>query len=399
MKKNPSLSAFVRPRSFFALGLCSAGVLLAVLSIAAPNPTGRSTAAAADRLTPVVVNSLYHGVSPALRDLPAGPMERDEPEFEAAEGVRRVKKDQPVLKDFVDAALQRALPAPLLTFEGMNQSEGCGGCIPPDTNGAVGPTQYVQMVNSGVSVYDKSGTRTLGPKPINALWSGLPGACKDNNNGDPIVAYDQMADRWLVSQFAVPGGATGYHECIAISKTSDATGEYYVYDFLVGNSTRFQDYPHFGVWPDGYYMATHQFNPTSYVGAGAFAFEREKMLQGLPAQMVKFTLANESTSYGGQLPADLDGFTPPPPGAPNYFMEVDASTDGLGAAALRIWKFHVDWTTPANSTFGVGLGLPDSIIPVTDFQRPNCSLGGQRAYIVGCVPQVTRLSWIRWAIV
>src|SRR5438477_10782442 len=115
----------------------------------------------------------------------------------------------------------------------MNGAEGCGGCLPPDTNGAVGPTQYVQMVNSAVSVYDKSGTRLLGPTAINALFSTLPATarCRLDNNGDPVVIYDQLADRWLLSQFAINAGSGPWDECVAVSKTGDATGEYYIYDF------------------------------------------------------------------------------------------------------------------------------------------------------------------------
>ena len=110
------------------------------------------------------------------------------------------------------------MPAPLATFEGLNSTEACDGCIPPDTNGAVGPTQYVQMVNSSFSVYSKAGTRLAGPAQINSLFAGLPGtACANNNNGDPVVIYDRIADRWVLSQFAVPGGTVGYHKCIAIS--------------------------------------------------------------------------------------------------------------------------------------------------------------------------------------
>lgn len=388
-KTSPSKSAFFRPRFFLAFGLCLAGAALAVFSVAGPTPSSNNAAPDPDAFKPVVLKSVAHGTSPALRDLAANaPIRRDEVERNR----RQVKPDRPVPEGFVDATVQTAnalaMPAPNLTFEGMNQAEGCGGCIPPDTNGAVGPTQYVQMVNSAVSVYDKAGTRVLGPTAINALWSGLPGACKDNNNGDPIVVYDQLADRWLVSQFAVPGGAVGYHECIAISKTADAAGEYYVYDFNLG-TTRFEDYPHFGLWPDGYYMSTHEFNAagTAYLGAAAFAFERDKMLAGLPAQMIYFSLGNSNPSFGGHLPANLDGFTLPPAGAPNYFMQVDNAADIAPAAALRIWKFHVDWTTPANSTFGIN-GQPNSITPVAEFARPNCSLGGLRAYVVGCVPQL-----------
>jgi hypothetical protein len=387
MRKNIfSKAGIFNPRILLAFTLFSLGVLFTMLGVAtpsrsAPGGSGKNS----ELLKPIVRSAEYHGVSLPARDLP-GPRKQ---KGEIEEELRRVRPNRPVPADFVDGAVQTSpgaltIPGPSGTFEGINQADGCGGCIPPDTNGAVGRTQYVQMVNSAFSVYSKSGTQLSGPTAINALFAGLPGACKDNNNGDPVVVYDQLADRWLLSQFAVPGGAAGYHECIAISQTPDATGPYYVYDFMLHPAVpeKFQDYPHFGLWPDAYYMSTHQFDPNNYIGAGVFAFERDKMLIGAHAQMVYFDLNTVNPNFGGHLPANLDGYTLPPSGAPNYFAEVDSSADtGLGNN-LRIWKFHVDWTNPANSTFGVN-GLPNSITPVINFTRPNCV-----EYTAGCVPQL-----------
>jgi hypothetical protein len=265
----------------------------------------------------------------------------------------------------------------------MTQAEGCGNCIPPDPNGAVGPNHYIQMVNSSYSVYTKTGTRLVGPVHINQLWTNLPGRCKQYNDGDPVVAYDQLADRWLVSQFAVNGGSGPYAECIAISTSPDPTGSYYVYEF---DQPVFNDYPHIGVWSDAYYMTVNQFGGTggTFSGAGGYAYEREKMLSGQPARAVFFDLGPINSSFFGMLPSSLDG-GPPPIGSPNYFGEVDsqANTPSLGADALRIWKFHVDWSNPANSTFGIN-GQPNSILPVTMWTPPQCVYGNGT-----CVPQQT----------
>jgi hypothetical protein len=385
IKKNPaSKSGIFNPRVFLAFFLCSVGVLLGILGFA---PLGGTIVAAQGPATfkPVISYSVLNGISPAVRDLPLGlPIEQRTIERD----LRRVKPTHPVIPGLVDPAVQTApgalaMPTPTANFEGQSTNDSGCGCIPPDTNGAVGPTQYVQMVNSVFSVYSKTGTRLTGPKQINSLFSGLTGtACANNNDGDPVVVYDRIADRWLLSQLAVPGGSAGYHECIAISQGPDATGPYYVYDFLLSLSD-FEDYPHFGLWPDAYYMSTHQFNPagTAYLGAGVFAFERAKMLLGQPAQMVYFNLGSVNLAFGGHLPAHLDGPNLPPPGSPNYFAEVDNSTDIPPNAALRIWKFHVDWSNPSNSTFG-NSGQPSSITAIADFARPNCN-----NYASGCVPQ------------
>ncbi len=408
-KKSPSQSGIFTPRALLGLTLCLIGLLLAVVTLAAPKASARRSAAGfgSTVVKPTVIQSLVNGVSDSVRALPpALPTARD---FETE--LPQVKPAREVPANFIDQALQKALattknlpgpnailptpnvviPNPNVSFDGMNQSEGCGGCIPPDTTGAVGASQYVQMVNSAFSVYAKNGTRLTGPTPINQLFKNFPvgNVCRDTNDGDPIVVYDQLADRWLLSQFGFPSASTGpYHECVAISQSGDATGSYYIYDFPL-STTKFHDYPHIGLWPDGYYMSTHEFlaPALSYVGAGAIAFERDKMLAGLPAQLVMFDLGHGNTSFGGHLPANLDGYTLPPAGAPNYFMEADNAADLPPSAALRIWKFHVDWATPANSTFGLDT-QPNSILPVTDFARPPCSLAGNRAYVSGCVPQL-----------
>ncbi|HET6546576.1 MAG TPA: hypothetical protein VFG55_07520, partial [Rhodanobacteraceae bacterium] len=165
-------------------------------------------------------------------------------------------------------------------------------------------------------------------------------------HGDPIVLYDQLADRWLISQFAGSGIPTD--ECIAVSTTSDATGSYNRYGFHLG--TNFFDYPHIGVWPDGYYMSMNILNSsgTAYFGPQPFVFERAAMLAGLPATFISFP--ELGSSHPPILPADLDGSTLPPVGAPNPFLETPDNT-------YPIYAFHADFATPANSTFTL-LGSP-----------------------------------------
>jgi hypothetical protein len=187
------------------------GTWLAMLSFATLNGSGPATLKLPGDFKPVVSQSLINGVSAPLRDLPAAqPVQR-----EIENELLRFRPNQPVPPNFVDPAVQTvaapvAAPTPITNFEGQSANDSGCGCIPPDPNGAVGPTQYVQMVNSVFSVYSKTGTRLTGPRQINTLFSGLPGtACANNNNGDPVVVYDRIADRWMLSQFAVPGGSVG----------------------------------------------------------------------------------------------------------------------------------------------------------------------------------------------
>jgi len=238
-----------------------------------------------------------------------------------------------------------AAPAPLLAFDGVgNGFTGPAGTFtvqyaPPDTNGDVGPNHYVQTVNTDFAVFDKTGKVLYGPVPINTLWSGFGGGCQTNDDGDPTVVYDPMADRWVISQFSV--STTPYMQCVAVSQTPDPTGAWNRYSFSYGNSN-FTDYPKIGVWPDAYYTTFNIFALGSiFSGAMACAYDRVKMLAGQAATQQCF---NTNSSWGGLLPADMDGARQPPAGSPEYLVS-------FGSNDLGVWKFHVDWTTPSNSSF------------------------------------------------
>ena len=208
---------------------------------------------------------------------------------------------------------------------------------PPDTNGAVGATQYVQWVNESFAVFDKTtGALVYGPAAGNTLWSGFGGGCENNNDGDPIAQYDKMNNRWIMSQFSV--STTPYLQCFAVSATSDARGSWHRYAF---QQPSFPDYPKIGVWPDGYYASYNMFTST-FQGGRACAYDAGAMRSGAPATEVCFQL---TSAYGGLLPADID--TPaslPADGSPEYFLN-------FGSSSLHVWKLHADFVNTANSTF------------------------------------------------
>jgi hypothetical protein len=386
MKKNSSFkSGIFNPRVLLGFVLCLGGIWMAVLSLAARTAPRVNLAQKADAFAPIVRYSVHNGVSPRVRDLPVVLSEANGT-YEVHQVLPIRPPHAPTRLPVVDPVQQATIPAltmpaPLQTFEGMNQADGCGNCIPPDPNGAVGPSHFVEMVNSSYSVYNKTGTRLVGPVHINPLWSNLPGRCQVDNDGDPVVVYDHLADRWVLTQFAVNGGNGPFAQCVAVSTTSDPTGSFYVYEF---DQPIFNDYPKFGVWSDAYYMTANEFGGAggTFSGAGAYAFERAAMLAGQVAREVFFDLGTVNSSFGGMLPGTVDG-APPPVGSPDYFAEVDsqANSPSLGADAMRIWKFHVDWTNPNNSTFGLS-GQPNSTLLVTMWGPPQCVYG-----VGTCVPQ------------
>jgi hypothetical protein len=328
------------------LALCGCGVFSITSAFALSSSRMQATA------------SYHNDVSRPLRELAAEDRPGVHQEREAAENPKIPNShvdssDQVVEKGSLLRFFAPNIPAPILNFDGIPfPGVGCN-CAPPDTNGAVGLTQYVQMVNEGYQVFDKAtGNSVLGPNSISSLWSGFGGACENGGAGDPVVLYDQLANRWVISQFAsTTGGAPITDECVAVSTSSNATGTYNRYGFHLGSN--FFDYPHLSVWPDAYYMSMNVFNSsgTAYLGPQPFALNRTAMLAGAPATFIS-PVGPLGSSVPPFLPANLDGSTLPPAGAPNTFLGFPSNN------AYTAYHFHVDFATPANSTFTTFAAAP-----------------------------------------
>src|SRR6267154_2610647 len=341
-------SKFVRVLPLFFVVLASA--------VPVPAPAQQTSS------NPTVIPPVSYDISPPLVDLVASappkaatsqrniPLRRPRPPVAPPASVTQ------------DSALQQlSLPlvstSPGLDFDGI----GADGVAPPDTNGSVGATQFVQIVNVEYAVYNKtSGALLLGPTPIHIIWSGFNGDCATGDGSDPVVLYDKAAQRWVVGQMNVKLNAY----CMAVSTTSDATQSYYRYEFSFGSNT--PDYPKLAVWPDAYYWTANTFSSASaFLGANPCAFDRATMLSGGPANAI---CMQQNPSVDSLLPADLDGTTPPPAGEPNFYLQMVAPSN------LNLFKFHVDFTTPSNSTF-----TGPTAIPVAPFSE---ACGGGT-----CIPQ------------
>jgi hypothetical protein len=252
-----------------------------------------------------------------------------------------------------DQALQTAPGAPLELDDEEKKPRfpgvGASGSAPPDPNLAVGPNHIVQMVNTEVAVYDKSGNIFPGyPKTIGSVFNNLGGSCT-GNFGDPIVQYDKAADRWLISQlgsFNAP-----FYECIAVSQTNDPTGAYNLYAYSFG--TDLNDYPKIGVWPastNSAYLATYNLfaNGGPGVGAALCAYDRSAMLSGSASPTsICFTITNDF-SY---LPSDLDGSTLPPAGAAGYFLTLES------LSSLRYYQLAPNFANPGSSTLSAPVDI------------------------------------------
>ena len=318
-------------------------------------------------------------------EVPARPP-RERPELELPEWRKpRSDKPDPVVQVAPRQKDSNAPSAPDAAATGFN-FDGISGFslengYPPDENGSVGNNQFVEMVNTHYQVWSldratNTATSVAGPALISTLFVGFGGECEAQDAGDPIVLYDKLANRWFLSQFTSDPDANGvFYQCVAVSTTADATGTYALYEFAVpdGNNANggdFGDYPHYGVWTDAYYVMAHNFDNApdgfSFV-AGLFgAMDRTKMLAGDPSATWQVIL---DPLEGGHMPADLDGFAPPPAGAPGIFTSVHP--DGM-----YLYRMKVDFSNAANTTRTLQAKMP--IAPAT---APCGGAGGQ------CIPQ------------
>ena len=282
-------------------------------------------------------------------------------------------KVQRKIIDLHPSSLKPGVTAPQFTTPAQNFAGiGYTQIVPADPNGAPGLNHYIQVVNSKFQIFDKVGNSLAGPTNINQLWASQPTSqCFLNNNGDPVVLYDALADRWLISQFANPKSNPS-EECVAISQTGNpVAGTWYLYDFTLPYP---DDYPKLGVWPDGYYLTTQQ-----GFGGGPInvaVLDRANMLNGNPATFQSISISGSPD--GILLPGDLNG-PPPPLGTPNPLARAMDGTIYGGSDRIEIWEFHVDWGDPTESTL-----INTASLSTDPFSSPLCVAGN---LFDNCVPQ------------
>jgi len=315
----------------------------------------------------------------------------------------------------VEQTEQGTAPGPRLVeaFDGLGfgfagPQGASAGRNPSDNSLAVGPDHVVQIVNSRLAVFSREGDRfattgeaLYGAVPTSTLFHGFGGMCERTNNGDAVVRYDQLADRWLVvmpifrrqparpdqppvwtpSERAYlsppdvsdqPGPAAPlfvpepepeaelpprvdppaqrpppeegpWGMCYAVSTGPDPLGTWYRYAF---QRPLFPDYPRPAVWPDAYYVPTS--TGDDVIEKHTCAVERDRMLAGGPAREQCFVVADVNFLNN----ADLDGTRLPPEGTPNPVLATGGTQlrGDFDDDALYAWRFHVDWSDPAAST-------------------------------------------------
>src|SRR6266446_4080696 len=403
-KKSTSQSAFFNLRVLIAAVFCLGALAVALFaqtksarptqqsnrSVGAQDAPGTQTPDVVRLIGPVILNK-------DLRDLPyiAPSHEFEEkrlmryphPEIPTpTEPTSAYQRFESLIKQIMSPLPN--IPGPLLTFDGMNSSQSGCMCLPPDTDGDVGPSHYVQSVNSSIKIFDKNGNPLNGPNgtTYNSLFLTLVGTpCSGFNNGDGFVFYDHVADRWVVSDFAFPGtlpGAGPFYQCVAVSQTGDpVSGGWFLYAIQHdrANPTWIVDYPKFAFWNSGgspaqnaYYLTINLFDgPTlAFEGVRVFALDRASMLTGGAANSIAFNIppAGLGDSYS-LVPAGFRTGDSPALGRDEFLLSVDSpATGGVTLTQVHGWKFHVDFGTPANSTLGIGVNhSPNANIGVAEF--------------------------------
>ena len=262
--------------------------------------------------------------------------------------------DPNALPHGTDPAWQTAAPthgferAVNLSVNGM----GYTNVSPADPNLAVGPNHVIQMINGSSGayfrIYDKNlanpGTQTymdnfVGSIGSIATYSGL---------GDPVILYDALADRWVMTEFS----DSGNRMIVAISTGSSPTGSWYAYSYTASS---FPDYPKYAVWNNCYVVTTNENSPSIY------ALPRANMLAGTGGTAVHFTISSlASIGFQAAAPVNFGGGTPPPAGAPAMFMRMvdDAWTAAADVDRLELWNINYNAATPASSTITGPTALP-----------------------------------------
>lgn len=399
MKRNSaSQSAFFNLRVLISSVFCLIAVFMAVGGVGRSNQSGKPREIASGTKVPGPPD-IVKMVGPVsqdkdLRALPYIPQEGEDEEVRLlrhplplASSGQKTDPYRPVRPSLPGPV---AMPTPILTFPGINSGTSGCGCLPPDTHGDVGPNHYIQDVNSSLQIFSKAGATLSGPTTYNSFFSamGPTTPCGNNQNrGDPYVMYDHLADRWVVSDFAFaafPGSS--FYQCIGVSKTSDpVAGGWWLYAIQIdpSNPTFLGDYPKFGLWPDAYYFSVNMFsNNTTFNGVRVFALDRAAMINGTGAPnptAVAFTITPATLGDAYSLvPASFRTGQAPPVGRPEYFLAIDSpASSGVTLTQVHVWRFHVDFITPGNSTFGVGATHAlDGNITVNGFVDAFTAAGG-----------------------
>lgn len=351
--------------------ICAALTLIIGAAIYPATPQNAETRTAETISTPIAITPSGSAVSSPLSAVKPPPDSRKAANYP----LRSILIDTPPPavadrigkgREMLARQSEASMPPPSLTFDGISNFDN--GAVygnvflPPDVTGDVGPQHYVQAVNSLLRIYDKNGNALSPLIRFSDLFAPLGTPCSMRNDGLPVVLYDQIADRWLISTYC--NYFPPFRQMIAVSKTSDPLGGYYLYEYVMPN-IRIGDFPKLAVWQNSYLMATEEFLGSDYYGEGIYAFDRAKMLRGDsgPSAVYISRRSNSLTRRRGMLPIELDGIKLPRASQQPLFASFTADEYGDAADAVRLYELRPDFASPVDSTFTELSGSPFLVDP------------------------------------
>jgi hypothetical protein len=359
---------------------CALGISLSAVAAptATPAPGGATVSRGADYVSPpssperIFLDARTRPVIPDWR--PGDPIREIPRQFHGEEELQRhpPAPANPVTRNIdVLVELQRrfgnsvdggGFTTPLVNLDGSDAT----GVVPPDPTGDVGGGFFVHVYNGGsgalIKIYNTAdGSIAANQFSMDGLGSGGPCA---QGLGDGVVVFDQLAQRWLLTEFS----GTSNTLCVYLSDGDNPVVTTWTrYTF---NTPGFPDYPKYGVWPDAYYVGANE-------GPAVYALDRVSMLAGLSATLQRKSVPRLN-GLGFQMvpPVTVYGSTPPPAGSPGMFIrDNDDERNSPGSNDpnndfLELFTLTVDWVTPANTTLTGPIQVPEDEFD-SEFQVPS----------------------------
>ena len=208
------------------------------------------------------------------------------------------------------------------------------GSLPPDTAGAVGPTQFLVFVNGRLRTFNKTtgaadGALNVDPNVFFAsVMTPPPSAQHATFTANPQARYDRLTGRWILLCIDVPFNLlsgiadTPNRVLIAVSDAASAgvisASTIWTYYFVQqntvggGNTNEFFEYPSLGVDNNALYVGGNTFNTTTnaFIGSTAFVIRKSSILSGGPVVTTAFRGVVAGSSEGPFAPRGVDNYNP-----------------------------------------------------------------------------------------
>jgi hypothetical protein len=257
------------------------------------------------------------------------------------------------------------------TFLGATLSDT--GAFPPDSMGAVGPTQFFVILNGRFRTFNKATGVADGVVDVDSdtffasVMTPTGGGIVFNFTSDPRVRYDRLSGRWFIEMIDVPldgaGNATfANRSMLAMSDSGTITGgTVWTYFFFTPGETAFLDYCTMGIDVNALYIGCNMFSTStgSFLHTNGYVVKKSSVVGGGPIVVTNFlNLTGGSGGSGPFTPHGVDNYDPA--ATEGYFIGVDNATFGT----LMIRRVSTPGGTPTMSG-NISLTVASTAFPKT----------------------------------